>query len=441
MQYRYRIVHVLGSVAVWLVLGVTVVSAQQAEVIISDVITRTGFEPIRIAIPRPYLIDVDDTVRRWAEELRQTLSDDLTFSRLFHLLPEAVVDTLPPYTGTTMDMTLWKANEVQFLVLLKVGRSGKQVLVEARLWDVATDDLRLGRRYTWKPALIRQIAHHFADDILTTVFGIRDRLFTSKILFSSTRTGNPEIFVMDYDGHNQVQITRNHFVDLFPDMRPRHHQIVFTSLRNGRSALIWYDLLTGQMKTLFDASGLNSTPRWSPDGRRIAFVSAMHGNAEIYVMNADGSGLRRLTFSPSIESSPTWSPSGTQIAFTSDRSGRPQIYIMDADGGNVRQVTHFGEYNDRPAWSPDGTRIAFVSRHGLQFDIYVLDLTTNEIIRLTEGAGSNESPAWAPDGIHIVFSSNRTGKYQIYVMDRWGQDVRQLTHRGENKTPSWRVYD
>lgn len=411
------------------------------QAVVSDIIAAEGFQPIRVAVPRAWTAQADAELVEWAATLRKTLIDDLTFSRLFALLPEAAYDGLPPYRGETPDVTPWKAQQVQFLVLLKVGRDQQQIWAEARLWDVATDELRLGRRYTWNPKLVRQMAHHFADEILAALFGIRDRIFTSKIAFSSTRDGNPEIYVMDYDGENQTRITRNDYVDLFPDLRPRHHQLVFTSLRQGASALVLFDLITGQLRTLVDRGGLTSTPQWSPDGQRIAFVGAMDGNAEIYVINADGTGLRRLTFSKAIESSPAWSPSGNQIAFTSDRSGRPQIYVMDADGGNVRQLTFFGEYNDRPAWSPDGARLAFVSRQGLIFDIYVLDLTTNEVIRLTENQGSNESPAWGPDGIHLVFASNRTGRFQIYTMDRWGRDVRQLTHVGENKTPTWRPFE
>ena len=418
------------------------VQAQEvAEATVTDIIEQEGFQPVTVAVPQPYLAAPDEILRRWGRDLRDTLVADLQFSQLFHLLPEAVYPDLPPYMGTGMDMTPWRANQVQFLVLLKVAREGDNPAIECRLWDTVADEMQLGRRYVWSPNLIRQIAHRFADEIVQHLFRIREKVFTSKIAFVSNRDGNKELYIMDYDGENQRRITRNTTLDLFPDLRPRHHQVVFSSFYRNMASLVIFDLLSGEQRTLMSRSGLNTTPEWSPDGSRIIFVSAMDGNAELYTVDAQGTGLRRLTFSPRIESSPTWSPTGKQIAFTSDRSGRPQIYVMDADGSNIRQVTKFGEYNDSAAWSPDGTRIAFVSRHGLQFDIYVLDMTTQEVIRLTENQGSNESPFWAPDGLHLVFASNRTGRYQIYTMDRWGRHVRQLTHLGDNTNPSWRPFE
>lgn len=411
------------------------------EATITEIIEQEGFQPVSIAVPHTLVLTPTEEVRQWGRLLRDTLIEDLMFSQLFHVLPEAVYADLPPYTSESMDMLPWRANQVQFLVLLKVEKVGERVAVEGRLWDVAADEMRIGRRYVWSPKLVRKIAHRFADEIVQHLFRLREKIFTSKIAFVSNRDGNKEIYLMDYDGKNAVRITENQHLDLFPDLRPRHHQVVFSSFSKNMASLLIFDLLNGERRLLVSRGGLNTTPEWSPDGRQIIFVSAMDGNAELYTINADGTGLKRLTFSPSIESSPTWSPTGRQIAFTSDRTGRPQIYVMDSDGSNIRQMTKFGEYNDSAAWSPDGTRLAFVSRHGLQFDIYVLDLTTDQVIRLTENQGSNESPFWGPDGLHLVFASNRSGRYQLYIMDRWGRNVRQITFEGENTNPSWRPFE
>ena len=67
-----------------------------------------------------------------------------------------------------------------------------------------------------------------------------------RIAFESNRDGNLEIYSMNPDGSDQVNLTNDPAED--PD------------------------------------------PVWSPDGTRIAFVTASEGHRNIYVMNADGSG-------------------------------------------------------------------------------------------------------------------------------------------------------
>ncbi|HTG45375.1 MAG TPA: hypothetical protein VK633_12670, partial [Verrucomicrobiae bacterium] len=66
---------------------------------------------------------------------------------------------------------------------------------------------------------------------------------------------------------------------------------------------------------------LNSGADWSPDGTKIAFASDRDGNYEIYVMNADGSNQTRITNHPAADYDPRWSPDGTKFAFVSDRTG------------------------------------------------------------------------------------------------------------------------
>src|SRR5882724_6848758 len=84
--------------------------------------------------------------------------------------------------------------------------------------------------------------------------------FNGKIAFASNRDGDSEIFTMNADGTNQLQLTNNVSAD--------------------------------------------NTPAWSPDGKKIAFLSNRDGNGEIYVMNADGSNQTRLTNNFVSDSSP-----------------------------------------------------------------------------------------------------------------------------------------
>ncbi|MCI0444265.1 Tol-Pal system beta propeller repeat protein TolB [bacterium] len=397
-------------------------------------ISKPGFEPIPAMIPKPFVATPDAGPA--AEELATVLGNDLYNSDYFEMIDASAY---PPYTGQ-IKISDYKTSRAKYVALLKVSLEGSQVNVEARFYDVQSEQLVVGKVYKWDRKFVRHIAHRFGDEILYRLWGVKG-IFTSKLAFSSDRSGNRDVWLMDYDGYNQTQVTKSKHINLSPDLSPDGKQVIYTTYRAEQAAtgqmLIVYNIYDGKKSTLYSQGTLNSAPAWSSDGSRIAFTSNVKGNAEIYVINKDGSNLKQITFNRAIDTSPAWNPKTGQIAFTSDRSGNPMVYIMNEDGTNEQRLTYVGEYNESAAWSPDGRMLAYVSRSGINFDIYVVDMASNVVTRLTQNEGSNENPCWSPDSRHIAFASNRTGKYQIWTMLFDGSKLRQLTRDGNNTSASW----
>jgi TolB protein len=178
----------------------------------------------------------------------------------------------------------------------------------------------------------------------------------SKVAFSSSRSGDSEIWVADASGNNAHSIT---------------------SFR-----------------------GPNVAPTWNPrTNSQIAWAGGRTDEPQIYTMDQDGANVQRLTDS-GYAVSPSWSPSGQFLTFSWNRKygpgapGGQDIYVMDLASKRWQQLTHEAGSNDFPSWAPDGRHIVFERSMGGHSQIWTMLADGTEQHQITQ-AGNNFMPNWS----------------------------------------------
>ena len=222
---------------------------------------------------------------------------------------------------------------------------------------------------------------------------------TPKILFTSQRDRNREVYMMNPDGSEQVNLTQHPADDL--------------------------------------------QAAWSPTGEQILFVSDREGTRDLYLMDADGSNVRRV-FKQKIKvwrTRPTWSPDSKQFAY--------QCVDWNFVKGGLYLAT-FGEedaefiakYNT-PEWSPDGSEIVCSDHHGPGAKLTFINIHTREEEQPLpiEALLWQFEMSWSAAGDRLAFAGNRhplpvildrglhrawKNKQTIYIVNRDGTGLRQL---------------
>jgi Tol biopolymer transport system component/DNA-binding winged helix-turn-helix (wHTH) protein len=153
-------------------------------------------------------------------------------------------------------------------------------------------------------------------------------------------------------GEAQTRFAPSTEDDWNPQFSPDGERVAFTSVRSGQ-AEIWVVDGQGrhprQLTSLGRTGGSVGAPRWSPDGKMIAFDFTAKGgiNVDIYVISASGGTPKQVTTSPAIDSLASWSRNGRFIYFGSHRDGQVQVWQVPSSGeepGNARQVTRAGGF-------------------------------------------------------------------------------------------------
>jgi Tol biopolymer transport system component len=178
-----------------------------------------------------------------------------------------------------------------------------------------------------------------------------------KIVFTSTRDGDPDIYLMDADGRNVKRLTRTPGYDggaffshdgkriVYRGNHPRtkeefaDYQELNKSglIRPMRLELFVMDNDGGRQRQITNNSAANFAPYFHPDNQRIIFASNMQNpkgrDFDLYLINEDGNKLERITFNPTFDGFPMFSPDGKKLVFSSNRNAKTQgdtnVFIAD----------------------------------------------------------------------------------------------------------------
>lgn len=175
----------------------------------------------------------------------------------------------------------------------------------------------------------------------------------TKIMFSSSMLGNPDLFVVEANGGHQKRITLG--------------------------------------------NGANTSPSWNPKtGQTVAFVSDRGGLPGLYMMNADGSDVVKLDLPDmGYVIDPAWAPNGQLLAFSWRRpTGNYDLYLMDVASRQIFELTRDAGRNERPSWAADGRHIVFESTRSGSRQIWSMLADGTQARQLTT-TGDNESPNWS----------------------------------------------
>jgi len=172
-----------------------------------------------------------------------------------------------------------------------------------------------------------------------------------RIIFSSNRSGNTNLWVISASGGEAAQLTKGAGPDIGLNIAASGNELVY--LQQQRVGQIWTANLDGSSlrQVTFDDRDMWE-PSFSPDKRRIVFVmndpDPLANKADVYVMDRDGNNRRQLTNGLPNARFPLFSPDDRWVSFSQPATGHGQdtvnrVLIVDPDnpGPPKRVGEHF----------------------------------------------------------------------------------------------------
>jgi TolB protein len=271
-----------------------------------------------------------------------------------------------------------------------------------------------------------------------------------KIVFSSYRSGNWELWTIEPDGRNLTRITRT------PDAEER------SPAWSPGGARIAYSTNRGQI-CVMDADGKNRQaiseghencdhPTWHPSGGSVAFISYKvkapgDEDSDIWQVEFGENGTgqpRKVVSLEGIETYPAWSSDSNTLAFSRLHRDATfglvveEIWTKNMTTEATKELTRTGSDNVQVDWSPGGDAIAFASNLSGNYDIWLIGTAHGYLKRLTDEPAYDGDPCWSRDGTQIVFVSTRGGSRQLWIMNSDGTNQKPLTSGpAENRDPCW----
>jgi TolB protein len=209
------------------------------------------------------------------------------------------------------------------------------------------------------------------------------------------------------------------------------HKLLVTSVRTGDTEVFVIDPDTGDMTNLTRSPKTEDRyPCWSPDGKRVAFTRDRGEFKDLLVMDADGANQKVIVTGEFTCYMPSWqhTPGGERIVFGL-HGKKPEMASAKPDGTDLKVL---GEGHD-PALSPDGKLVCYTG-HPPEggVTVYVMNWDGTGKRRVVAGASTVGAtfPNWSPDSRQIVYSFPVKDALELFTVNRDGTGEKQLTTFG-----------
>lgn len=193
-----------------------------------------------------------------------------------------------------------------------------------------------------------------------------------------------DIFKAGPNGENPVALTNSPGYDAEAVYSPGGDRIVFTSLRSGDLELYLMNPDGSGVEQLTDVPGYDGGAFFSPDGEWIVWRASRPtgealkdyralladglirpGRLDLYIMNLKERKPIRLTDNGAANFAPYWHPDGRHIIFSSNLHN-PQarnfdLFLIDIHSRAIERVTWYDGFDGFPMFSPDGRQLVFAS--------------------------------------------------------------------------------
>ena len=368
-------------------------------------------------------------------EIFNTILNDLNFSEDFKIYK----NDKSSFLDFTLPNTLVKLfKNAEYVIEGEIGYMlNDEIYVKVKIYDLFLKQYKLFKNYYGNKKFNKRIAHKISNDILEKLTDEKG-IFTDKILYVSNKTGNKEIYIMDYDGKGSHPLTANHSVNIAPEVFGDN--LYFTSFLKGNARVFKKNLRTGSYDILIKKGSFSAGADFNPIKKVFVAMFENGGDSEIGIFNFQGKLIKQITNNIFNESSPVWSHNGKYIAFVSNRSGTPQIYLYNSEKGFLRRITFTTKYSAYPSWSPNDKYIFFSALIDGKFQICKTSTYLMHYEQITSDNASNEFPTLHPDGKYLLFTKSIGGARQIFIKNIETEKLYRVTHdRFDYSYPKWYI--